>query len=221
MINLHIYGNNGCEELTRCNVDEGNQRKVSGLLFNLSLSCGHLSLQPDFVLASTKATSVFPSFSPHCPLLNLHVYYPPVIFLSEVRYIFISSCSTTNPLPLRHFHILQDTLAYSWVPCLITLRSASNPFLCPRFHQCCVAVSPGVLISLKTESAYFWWYCYAMSYLFIYFNVTSRHLCRINKYKVGQIFRRLEGPDLCEKVLQSTSTCAFAVVSRTINRDCF
>lgn len=59
MINPQIRGNNGYEELTRCNVDEGNQRmKVSGLLFNLSLNCGHLSLQLDFVLALTVAASI-------------------------------------------------------------------------------------------------------------------------------------------------------------------
>lgn len=136
MINLQIYGNNGCEELTRCNVDEGNQRKkVSGLLFNLSLNCGHLSLQPDFVLASTETTSVFPSFSPCCPLLNLHAYYSLVIFLSEVWYFFISSCSTTSPLPVRLLHSLPDTLAY-----LIAQRSAWNPFFVSLFllvwHGC-------------------------------------------------------------------------------------
>lgn len=70
--------------MTRCNVDEGNQRmKVLGLLFNLSLNC-HLSLQPDFVLTSTETTSIFSSFFPCCPLLNLHVYYSPVSFLSDV-----------------------------------------------------------------------------------------------------------------------------------------
>lgn len=41
--------------------------KVSGLLFNLSLIYGHLSLQPDFVLALTVATSIFPSSCPVVP----------------------------------------------------------------------------------------------------------------------------------------------------------
>lgn len=45
-------------------------------------------------------------------------------FLSEVWYFFITFCSTTNPLPLRFFCILQDTLAYSWLPCLIAQCSA-------------------------------------------------------------------------------------------------
>lgn len=57
--------------------------------------------------------------------------------------------------------------------------------------------------------------------MFVYFDLNSRHLCHMNKYKKRYIFERLERPDLCKKFLQFTSTRAFAVVSHSINRDCF
>lgn len=73
------------------NVDEGNQKMtVSGLPLNLSMRCGHLSMQPDFVIASTETTSIFPSFPPCCPLMNLHVYYSLVIFFCQECDIFSS-----------------------------------------------------------------------------------------------------------------------------------
>lgn len=111
------------------NVDEGNQRrKVSGLLFNLSMTCGHLSLQPDFVLASTETTSIFPSFPPHYPLMNLRVYYSLVIFFVR-SVIFFHQFLQHKALLVRLFRILQDALAYSWLPFLIAKHLASNSFL--------------------------------------------------------------------------------------------
>lgn len=60
-----------------------------------------------------------------------------------------------------------------------------------------------------------------MSYLFIYFDLNSRLLCCVNKYKKGQILKDLRDKTIVKKILQFTSTCAFAVVSQTINCDCF